>query len=115
MDVSLPAIDAFIEGLVQQKFGANMPDEASVADIKRELTDRLNQYLTLRTIEMITATNPEAVTQLSDLIKTNPTPEQVNTFIGTYVKEPDVLVAQFFTDFKNLYLGVEATTNKVTN
>lgn len=115
MDVTLPAIDAFIRDLIAQKFGDQTPDEATVTDIKRELTDKLNQYLTLRTIEAITATNPEAVNQLSDLIKTNPSPEQVNAFIGTYIKEPDVLVAQFFTDFRNLYLGVEATQNKTTN
>lgn len=107
MDVTLPAINAFITDLIRQKFGDQTPDEATITDIKRELTDKLNQYLTLRTIEMVTATNPEAVNQLSELIKTNPTPEQVNTFIGSYVKEPDVLVAQFFTDFRNLYLGVE--------
>ena len=105
MDVSLPAINAFIEELISQKFGDHMPDTATLTDIKRELTDRLNQYLTLRTIEMISSANPEAVNELSDLIKTNPSPEQVNTFISKYVKEPDVLVAQFFADFRSLYLG----------
>jgi hypothetical protein len=107
MDVSLPAITAFIDDLIKKKFGEQMPDEATVTDIKRELTERLNQYLTLRTIEMISSTNPEAVNQLSDLIKTNPTPEQVNTFIGNFVKEPDVLVSQIFADFRSLYLGIE--------
>ncbi len=107
MDVSLPAIDAFVEELMKQKFGDSRPDEATFTAIKRELTEKLNQYLTLRTIEMISDTNPEAITQLSDLIKTNPTPEQVNTFIGNYVKEPDILVAQIFADFRSLYLGVK--------
>ncbi len=107
MDVSLPAINTFIEELITQKFGDRLPDEAAVTDIKRELTDRLNQYLTLRTIEMISTANPEAVHELSDLIKTNPAPEQVNAFITKYVNEPDILVAQIFADFRSLYLGAE--------
>jgi hypothetical protein len=31
----------------------------------------------------------------------------VNTFIGNFVKEPDVLVSQIFADFRSLYLGIE--------
>jgi hypothetical protein len=106
MDISLPAIEAFVDTLIAEKFSATPLDEATRADIKRELTDRLNQYLTLRTIEMVSSANPEAVTQLSDLIKTNPTPEQVNAFISNYIKEPDILVSQIFADFRRLYLGV---------
>ena len=112
MDVSLPAINAFIEELITQKFADQPLDDATKADINRELTDRLNQYMTLRTIEIISAANPEAVTKLSELIKTNPSAEQVNTFIGNYVKEPDILVAHIFADFRNLYLGIQP---KLTN
>lgn len=106
MDISLPAIEAFVDTLIAEKFSTTPLDDATRADIKRELTDRLNQYLTLRTIEMVSSTNPEAVTQLADLIKTNPAPEQVNAFISNYVKEPDILVSQIFADFRRLYLGV---------
>lgn len=111
MDISLPAIEAFVDTLINEKFADSMPDEATRADIKRELTDRLNQYLTLRTIEMVSVADPNAVKQLAELIKTNPSPEQVQTFISTYVKEPDVLVAQIFTDFKHLYIGEEKKAN----
>lgn len=107
MDVSLPAINAFIEELITQKFADQPLDDATKADINRELTDRLNQYMTLRTIEIISAANPEAVAKLSELIKTNPSAEQVNAFIGAYVKEPDILVAHIFADFRNLYLGIQ--------
>ncbi len=111
MDVSLPALEAFVDGLINEKFADSPPDEATRADIRRELTDRLNQYLTLRTIEIVSAANPEAVKSLSDLIKTNPNPEEVQKFISQYVKEPDVLVAQIFSDFKRLYIGEEKQTN----
>jgi len=107
MDVSLPAINAFVEDLIAQKFSGQSLDEATKADINRELTDRLNQYMTLRTIEIISAANPEAVTKLSELIKTNPSAQEVNTFITSYVKDPDILVAQIFADFRNLYLGIQ--------
>lgn len=112
MDISLPALDAFVDQLITEKFSGQTLDEAIRADIKRELSDRLNQYLTLRTIEMVSNSDPEALTKLSELIKTNPAPEQVQTFIMQYVKEPDVLVAQIFADFRNLYIGVnEKQTN----
>ena len=107
MDISLPAIEAFINGLIAEKFAATPLDDATMADIKRELTERLNQYLTLRTIEMVSSANPEAVTKLAELIKTNPAPEDVQTFISSFVKDPDVLVAQIFTDFRRLYIGEE--------
>lgn len=107
MDISLPAIEAFINGLIAEKFAATPLDDATMADIKRELTERLNQYLTLRTIEMVSSANPEAVTKLAELIKTNPAPEDVQKFISSFVKDPDVLVAQIFTDFRRLYIGEE--------
>lgn len=105
MDISVPAIDAFIDGLITEKFASTPLDDATRADIKRELTERLNQYLTLRTIEMVSTTNPDAVTKLAELIKTNPAPEEVQTFISNFVTEPDVLVAQIFGDFRRLYIG----------
>lgn len=111
MDISLPAIDAFVDELINEKFVDSVPDEATREDIKRELTDRLNQYLTLRTIEMVSVADPSAVSQLADLIKTNPSPEQVQAFISTFVKEPDILVSQIFADFKRLYIGEEKKTN----
>ncbi len=111
MDISLPAIEAFVDDLINEKFADSAPDEATRADIKRELTDRLNQYLTLRTIEMVSIADPTAVKQLAELIKTNPSPEQVQTFITTYVKDPDILVSQIFNDFKRLYIGEEKKTN----
>lgn len=107
MDMSLPAMESFIDQLITEKFANQALDDAVRADIKRELTDRLNQYLTLRTIEMVSMANPEAITQLSTLIKTNPTPEQVQMFIMQYVKDPDILVSKIFSDFRSLYLGVE--------
>lgn len=111
MDVSLPAIDAFIDELINEKFSGSALDDASRADIKRELTERLNQYLTLRTIEMVSNTDPTAIKQLSELIKTNPAPTEVQKFISNYVKEPDILVAKIFADFRRLYIGEEKKTN----
>lgn len=107
MDTSVPAIEAFVDELITRKFGDTMPDAEAVTQIKKELTERLNQYMTLRTIEIISMANPQAVQKLSDLVRTNPKPEEVQTFIRQYVTEPDVLVAQIFTDFRNLYLGIE--------
>ncbi len=106
MDITLPAIDAFIDSLIAEKFTATPLDDATRADIKRELTERLNQYLTLRTIEMVSSANPEAVTKLAELIKTNPAPEEIQKFISNFVTQPDILVAQIFADFRNLYIGV---------
>lgn len=108
MDISLPAIDAFIDGLIAEKFSSTPLDDATRSDIKRELTERLNQYLTLRTIEMVSTTNPEAVTKLAELIKTNPAPEEVQKFISNFVTQPDILVSQIFGDFRSLYIGVSA-------
>ena len=111
MDITFPAIDAFVDELIAHKFAATPIDDATHADIKRELTERLNQYLTLRTIEMVSTSDPTAVNQLTELIKTNPSPEPVQTFITNYVKEPDVLVARIFADFRQLYIGAENQTH----
>lgn len=100
-------MESFIDQLITEKFAGQTLDDAVRADIKRELTDRLNQYLTLRTIEMISTANPDAITELSTLIKTNPAPDQVQAFISQHVKDPDILVSQIFADFRSLYVGVE--------
>lgn len=101
------AIDQFLTELIREKFGETDLTDEMKNDIKAELTDRLNQYFTLRTIEIVSLANPEAVTQLSELIKTNPSPTEVQAFISQHVKDPDILIAQILADFRSLYLGVE--------
>ena len=61
MDISLPALENFVDQLIAEKFSGQTLDDAVRADIKRELTDKLNQYLTLRTIEIVSETNPDAI------------------------------------------------------
>lgn len=107
----MPALEAFIDSLITEKFADSPLDEATRAGIRRELTDRLNQYLTLRTIEAVSAARPEAVKELADLIKTNPDPHAVQQFISRYISEPDLLVGQIFADFKRLYIGEGQQTN----
>lgn len=112
MDTTTLGLEQFIDQLIIEKFAtAPLGDEAR-AQIKKELADRLNQYITLRTIETISLANPQAIPQLEALIKTSPTPEQVNAFIQERVSEPDVLVAQILSDFRGLYIG---DTGQTTN
>lgn len=105
------ALEQFIDQLIAEKFNdAPLGDEAK-ATIKAELADRLNQYITLRTIETISLSNPDAIPQLETLIKSDPQPEQVNDFINNHVEQPDVLVAQILHDFRGLYVGVAEKQN----
>lgn len=105
MDTTPLGLEQFIDQLIAEKFATAPLGDESRAQIKKELTDRLNQYITLRTIETISLASPEAIPQLEELIKTNPTTEKVNAFIQERVSEPDVLVAQILSDFRSLYIG----------
>lgn len=112
MNAPLMSLEKFIDQLIAEKFGEAMPGGEALTQIKAELSDRLNQYITLRTIEAISQNNPEVIPELEALIKTNPTTEAVNAFISSRVEQPDVLVAQILTDFRSLYVG---DTEKATN
>ncbi len=110
MDNQTLALDQYVDELIKEKFGDGPLGNEAKATIKKELADRLNQYITLRTIENISIASPEAIPQLETLIKSNPTPEQVNAFINERVEQPDVLVAQILSDFKSLYIGNDTKT-----
>ena len=105
------AISSFLDQLINEKFSASPLDDATKADIKAELSDKLNQYMTLRTIEAVSINHPEAVEELSILIKTDPSADKVNEFITSRVTDPDALVSQILTDFHELYIGTTKTTN----
>lgn len=105
------AISTFLDQLINEKFTDSPLDDATKEDIKKELAEKLNQYMTLRTIEAVSINHPEAVNELSLLIKDDPTPEKVNEFITSRVTDPDALVAQIFTDFHELYIGKTNITN----
>lgn len=107
----LAGIDQFVDGLISEKFQDSPVDDQTRAEIKKELTDKLNHYITLRTIDAISTTTPEAIDELHTLIKTDPDPKNVQAFIADRVKEPDVLVAQILADFKSLYIGDEKLSN----
>ncbi len=101
----------FLDQLINEKFSESSLDDATKSDIKSELADKLNQYMTLRTIEAVSINHPEAVEELSLLIKTDPTPEKVNEFITSRVTDPDALVSQILTDFHELYIGKKDLSN----
>ncbi|MEK7578091.1 MAG: hypothetical protein AAB492_05820 [Patescibacteria group bacterium] len=105
------AIEMFLDQLINEKFSESSLDDATKSDIKSELADKLNQYMTLRTIEAVSINHPEAVEELSLLIKTDPTPEKVNEFITSRVTDPDALVSQILTDFHELYIGKKDLSN----
>lgn len=105
------AIEKFLDQLIEEKFAQSPLDDATKADIKAELSDKLNQYMTLRTIEAISINHPEAVDELSILIKTDPSTDKVNEFITSRVTDPDALVSQILTDFHELYIGKKDITN----
>ena len=105
------AIALFLDQLIEEKFTDSPLDEATKEDIKIELADKLNQYLTLRTIEAVSQKHPEAIEELTTLIKTDPTAEKVNEFIVARVTDPDALVAQILTDFRELYIGLTSNTH----
>lgn len=107
MDNQTLALDQYVDSLIAEKFGDGPLGSEAKSVIKKELAERLNQYITLRTIENISIASPEAIPQLETLIKSNPTAEQVNAFINERVEQPDVLVAQILSDFKSLYIGAE--------
>lgn len=111
MDTSSVALDKFVDSLVAEKFAESPLDPESLAEAKAQIMDRLNQYLTLRTIDTISSTHPEALEKLHALIKTNPDPALVNAFIQEHISEPDVLVAQILADFRSLYIGEEKKSN----
>ncbi len=105
------AISTFLDQLINEKFSESSLDDATKADIKMELAEKLNQYMTLRTIEAVSINHPEAVEELSLLIKNDPTPEKVNEFITSRVTDPDALVSQILTDFHELYIGKKDLAN----
>ena len=105
------AISTFLDQLINEKFSESPLDDATKADIKAELSDKLNQYMTLRTIEAVSLKHPEAISELSILIKTDPTPEKVNEFITSRITDSEALVAQILTDFHELYIGKTNTLN----
>lgn len=107
MDTTVPTLDAFVDTLIQEKFANQSLDERMRADIKKELTERLNQYVTLRTIEAVSQANPEAISKLQEIIKTDPKPETVRDFIQSHISQPDLLIGQIFADFHRLYVGSE--------
>jgi hypothetical protein len=111
MENNALALEKFVDQMIEEKFGESPLGDEVRAQIKKELADRLNQYITLRTIEHISLSSPDAIPQLETLIKSNPTAEQVNTFINERVDQPDVLVAQILSDFRGLYIGDETKTH----
>lgn len=111
MDNQTLALDQYVDELIKEKFGDGPLGDEAKSMIKKELSDRLNQYITLRTIEHISIASPDAIPLLETLIKSNPTPDQVNAFINERVEQPDVLVAQILSDFHGLYIGTETKSH----
>ena len=107
MDQTSAQLVEFIDTLIKEKFTQMPPGPEALAEIKAQLLDRLHQYITLRTIDAISSANPDLVTKMHDLIKTNPDPANVNAFIQEHIQDPDILVAQILADFRSLYLGIE--------
>ncbi len=99
------AINDFLTTLVKQKHSGIALEAYQIADMVRDLTDRLTKFITLNILTELATKNQALLAKFQSLTKGNTTPETVRAFVEREIPDGAAFLAKTLTDFRAMYLG----------
>lgn len=98
-------LDDFLSGLINEKYKGATLENYQQADIGKDLTDRLNKFITLNVLTELATKDPSLLAKFQTLAKGDTAPEVIQAFVETEIPDGTVFLAKVLTDFRALYLG----------
>jgi len=98
----------FIDDVLKDKYGSDVPADEH-EEMKKELTDKLNQWITLKVMTELAKTSPETLQDFQTMVREkNPTQAEVQEYVAGKIPESSAFLTRILLEFRNTYLGASS-------
>ncbi len=98
-------LDDFITALINDKYNGVTLADYQETDIQKDLTSRLNKFITLYVLTEIATKDQSLLAKFQSIAKDDTQPEVVRSFVENEIPDGSAFLAKTLTDFRALYLG----------
>lgn len=98
-------LDDYISALISEKYKSATLEDYQQADIRKDLTDRLNKFITLNVLTELATKDQSLLAKFQSIAKGDTQPEVIQDFVQKEIPDGNAFFAKALTDFRTLYLG----------
>jgi len=99
------SMSLYIDELLKEKFGLDVPAE-ELAEMKQELLEKLNTWITTKTMSVLANISPETLEEYQTLAQNDgTTPDQLQAYVAGKIPDTTTFLTQALMDFRITYLG----------
>lgn len=97
--------DDFLTALINEKYKGAMLEDYQKTDIRKDLTDRLNKFITLNVITELASRDRSLLIKFQSITNDDTQPDAIKAFVEKEIPDGAAFLAKVLTDFRSLYLG----------
>ena len=101
--VKTPTLSDYADTLIKEKNFTTLTPGA-YEQIKQDVLTRLNDFIIAKVIAKFSDAQIE---EFNKLLDTNPSDEQLQSFISSNLDNPTVVIGDLLLSFRKIYLGLE--------
>lgn len=101
-------LDDFLSALINEKYKGATLEDYQQADIRKDLTDRLNKFVSLNVLTELAARDQSLLVKFQSIVNDDTQPDVIRAFVEKEIPDGATFLAKVLTDFRSLYLGEHA-------
>ncbi|MEI6690259.1 MAG: hypothetical protein WCL07_00755 [bacterium] len=98
-----PSLSDYADTLIKEKNYTTLTEEARV-ELRNDLLRRLNEFMMAKVVAEL---NEKDTQEFSTMLDTNPSEEQIQTFIKGKLSNPTEFIGNTLISFRKTFLGLE--------
>lgn len=98
-------INDFLVALAKEKHATVTLEDYQLTDIVRDLSDRLNKFITLNVLTELATRDQSLLAKFQSIAKGDTKAEVVRSFVENEIPDGSAFLAKTLTDFRELYLA----------
>ncbi len=101
----LMTLDDFLTALINEKYKGATLEDYQKADIRKDLTGRLNKFISLNVLTELATRDQSLLVKFQSLANDDTKPEAIKAFVENEIPDGAAFLTKVLTDFRALYLG----------
>lgn len=99
------SINLFLDDMLKDMHGADVPAD-ELAEMKKELLPKLNEYITLRVMTELAKKSQETLKEFQTWVtEKKPSQEEIQMYVSDKIPDGTAFLTQVLLDFRNTYIG----------
>lgn len=97
--------DDFLTALINEKYKGAALEDYQQADIRKDLSDRLNKFITLNVLTELASRDRSLLSKFQSIASDDTQPDAIRAFVEHEIPDGAAFLAKVLADFRSLYFG----------